>query len=161
MDNEMQGVSAPSILGGVFYRDADGHLCSEDGGIVEDALTPHLGCKVMVTVHHNPPNPPTEGWGGGSCMWEPTGSCPVGHHERPGWLHHVFAQGILSKEPWAVGGSLLGLDFLEGHHSMLVIVEQFDAEAVAGSDDIGDLLTRATNLSSVLQTLSEKLKEEL
>jgi len=60
-----------------------------------------------------------------------------------------------------VGGSLLGLDFLEGHHSMLVIVEQLDAEAVAGSDDIGDLLTRATNLSSVLQTLSEKLKEEL
>lgn len=161
MDNEIPVVSTPSVLKGVFYKDANGHLCSEDGGSVAEALTPSIGRKVMVTVHHDPPSPPTDEWGGGSCMWGPTGSCPVGHHERPGWLHHVFAQGVLSKDPWAVGGTPLRVDFLEGHHSMLVIVEMFDADAFEGSDNIGDLLSRATNMSSMLQTLSEKLKEEM
>jgi hypothetical protein len=160
MDSKTPVSDPVLVVEGVFYKDAEGRIRPESGSHIDDQLAPFEGRAVVACVHHYPPDPPTGGWGGGSCMWQPTGACPAGHHDRPDWLHHVSVTGPLLRDGsgWSVSGEPLRLELLDGHRSRVALVEVFDAAAVT-SGSAEDLLKRAEGLSEILRGLTEKLGE--
>ncbi len=160
MDTNQSVEDPVLIIEGVFYLNTDGHICSEDGVVLDDAMAPFEGRSVVATVHHLPPDPPTSGWGGGSCMWQPAGKCPAGHHDNPSWLHHVSVTGPLKRtaDGWLVGGKSLQLELLDGHRSRVALVEVFNPEAFA-SESVSELLERGERLSQLLRDLTGKIGE--
>jgi hypothetical protein len=160
MDSKAPTPDLALVVEGVFYKDDEGRIRPESGSHIDHQLAPFEGRAVVATVHHNPPDPPTDEWGGGSCMWQSMGTCPAGHHTRPDWLHHVSATGPLLRDGsgWSVAGIPLRLELLEGHRSRVALVEVFDP-ATATSGTAEDLLKRAEGLNELLRELADKLGE--
>lgn len=121
-----------AVLSGVFYENGADLMIADDelGAVsIETILGPVLGKRVALIAHHCPPDPPfKDRWGGGSCLLEPSGHCPCGHHERPDWLYSQTTAGVLQRggDGWTVtkpDGEVvsLRLEWLVGHTSQLVV----------------------------------------
>lgn len=120
------------VLSGVFYQNPDTDLlvADEDLGAValRSQLEPMAGKLVSLVAHHCPPEPPNrQRWGGGSCLFQPTGQCPCGHQDRPDWLYQCAATGLLQYESdrWSVrkadGGVVeIHTEWLVGHYSQIL-----------------------------------------
>ena len=160
-----------NYVGVLFRKDADFHITDEDKG--EFNLTAELrlmaGGKVQLTMQHAPPNPPfQERWGGGCCMWESSGRCPSGHHDRPGYLYQVGGVGDLHEVDgsWVISrdGSKdlpIYLNMLEGHRCRIAIVPSVlpgdipDPVKDADPNNLGDLMERAEQLKAFIAEANE------
>ena len=168
------------LIEGIFYIN-DGRLTAKkdgDSNIIDvvEALTPFVGTEVQFAVHFLPPMPPDpKRWGGGCCLWEPSGKCPAGHHEQPGLLLNVSGRGVLRQGPdtawWldVFDGSRMELPLLllDGHAARVASVSVFDAEKMkesllnaVNSDQIEALGTRAADLKELLTRLQAIVKED-
>jgi len=154
------------LLEGVFYEGDDGTLMVADhklGAVsVDDALTPLIGRKVVLVVHHKPPEPADEGrWAGGACMYEPSGECPCGHHERKGWLYTYHHAGTLDWDgsKWAVttdqGRQEPWLASLVGHRSQIVISALPDVEKLKEDLNLGEQPTKIEDLEERITKLRD------
>lgn len=163
MDNEFRSI----LLEGAFYQ-------AEDGGLwvsqttstlqVESELVPLLGLNLQVALHFNPPRSfdPTL-WGGGSCLWQPTGKCPVGHHENPGLMLNLAGAGVLCRDGkawWLHQDSgenlILPLSLLEGHYARVVMLSILSLTPQTG---LADLENQASKLRDLMSQLSSMLGE--
>jgi len=175
MPEEFQTV----LLEGVFYRGETGELAVQPshGGIpalVWPELKRLVDLPVQLSVHHLPPHPPNPKlWGGGCCMWEPSGHCPFGHHKDPTRLLNLVVKGILEfqdpENAWAVtppegNPYQLPLWALEGHRARIVGATVVDLErmkeALSGSLNVEELTQRATGLRDLMASLSKMAGEE-
>ena len=159
--------SIAEILEGVFYREQHDLFVPGRPESLSKILNGFQGQEVLATIHHNPPDPPDMfHWGVGCCMWEPTGSCPYGHHQDPSKLYHLQLEGTLRQEgpDWYIDTTLVDLAPLEGHRSRLVIVlKEPPAEltdsimdmdfANANPEELGMRLGRLTEMLSGLSSI--------
>lgn len=151
-------------LSGIFYE-LDGSIWVESHSehhCLSEALAPFEGKKVQVVLHHEHDPDNMLSWGAGSCCWEPTGTCPFGHHQQPARLLHFDESGLLQdnfhlKTPDGVIKSV-PLWATLGHKTQIVVLdlekESYDKE------DIGPLWDRATDLMSQLDRIQSLLNEE-
>jgi len=158
------------VLEGIFYVEAGNMFVPGNDEPLQDILAPFIDEGVLVVVHHHPPNNQLdlEHWGAGSCMWEPTGHCPYGHHDEPHKLFAVEMRGTLRREgtDWFVGTEKLDLTPLEGHLSRLVVTLLEPPASLTDSlDDIDpmkvdpeELTMRLRNLSSLASGLTSILE---
>lgn len=135
---------------------------------LETCLDPLVGRDILVSLHHDPPTPfdPTR-WGGGCCLWEPSGECPAGHHLEPLGLLAVNGRGVLQHDAsqwWldAPDGRRIDLPFalLEGHRARVVGVTVLDPTVPvkdAKLTDSDDLITRVVDLRDFLARLQRKI----
>lgn len=167
-----------TLLEGVFYEGPDGTLMVADGprgaASVTDALLELEGTKVILLAHHLPPDPPDPArWGGGCCMYEPSGECPVGHHERKGYLYTFKHAGTLEcrGSKWGVttdqGRHEPWLESLVGHRSQIVISAIPDVEDLKAKLNLDeqpktleDLEARITAMRDLFVQVND-LKEKL
>jgi hypothetical protein len=167
-----------TLLEGVFYEDDNGNLTVADEArgavVVADALKSLVGRKLVLLAHHRPLDPPDrDRWGGGACLYEPAGECPVGHHDRPGWLYTFHHVGTLScagskwavttdqgerHEPW--------LAALVGHRSQIVLSALPDVEDLKAKlnldeqpNTIEELQARITAMRDLFVEVSEGMKD--
>lgn len=131
------------IIDGLFYEKDGQILVKKDGDIdpvvVEEVLKPLIDRRIQITIHHWPPEPINEKhWGGGCCMWEPTGKCPAGHHENPEYLLHMVGKGMLrtSDNGWLLEFDdhtfeSLPFDKMVGHLGRLVAITLMDESTFA------------------------------
>lgn len=158
------------VLEGVFYVAAGNMFVPGREEPLHEILDPFVDEGVLVVVHHHPPNGlDLERWGAGSCMWEPTGHCPYGHHDEPHKLFAVEMRGTLRREgsDWFVGTERLDLTPLEGHLSrMVVTLLEPPVTLTASLDEIDptqadpeELVMRLKNLSTLASGLSSILED--
>lgn len=160
---------------GVVYRHDDGalHIVDEDKGDrnLMDELRAMTGGAVEAYLHHAPPDPPvTSRWGGGCCMWESTGRCPAGHHERKGYLYEVGGRGQLAERDgkWFLDRDSkddlpIFFDMLEGHRCRVSVIPQVDdPQAVIDQlkndvdmNDLSGLQQRASDLQEFLAKVKD------
>lgn len=137
-----------SLSQGIVYRrDGSFVLQGEEGERgLEDLLSPFENAQVTVLVCHLPPDPPQEDcWGLGSCLWEPTGRCPFGHHDSPGELFMFTHTGALRRggAGWVVQDVPLPLSYLEGHRCQMMITQrQSQARGESRAEELREKLTR-------------------
>lgn len=135
----MEATASLLVLQGPFYESQGALFVADDeqGTVnVDDQLSRLLGRKVSVVAHHEPYNPPIEDrWGGGSCLFQAAGSCPVGHHYRPKWIYNFTGSGTLDRvqNQWVLckDGSEplpLSLTSLVGHRSQVVFTSLPDVD---------------------------------
>lgn len=168
------------LIEGVFSRrEKDGELIvvPDDGPSqkVDDLLEPFTDARVQLSFHHLPSMPidPTR-WGGGSCLWQPVGRCPFGHHEHPGRLLNFAGNGFLKKtvDGWALQGldgatRDLGLSLLEGHYGRVAAapmdaIEQMRDQVLQSGQalDVEGLGVRAADLKSILERVQRATNGE-
>jgi len=128
------------------------------------------GQRVKFAAHHLPPTtqPDPSKWGGGCCLWQPSGKCPAGHHERPTWLFNISLEGVLIRtgEAWSVesfDGKTTALslrEMLVGHHARITSATLLDVEKMREAvesknmtDTVEDLASRADDLRDLLTRL--------
>lgn len=155
------------LLEGVFYKNGVDLVCIGDKGkdSVGENLSSFVGQRVQIAAHHFPPNSSNMGaWGGGSCLWQTSGHCPAGHHERPSWLYNVSAEGLLqeSESGWDVvvfGGATITLPFshmLPGHHARVLVATVFSVEQmrdIVSTKGLDGVVDSVGDLQSVLSRL--------
>ena len=164
------------LIEGVFFREGTTLFAKNDDGSscinVVELLTPLVDKEVHLALHFLPPLPPDQTrWGGGCCLWEPSGKCPAGHHENPGLLLNISGRGVLRREDekWWLDqfdGTKMEVPvaLLEGHKARIAGASMFDVEKmkaqVLGSldkveqlemvgkqaNDLKDLLTQLQNI---------------
>lgn len=166
----MEGFRA-LLLEGVFYNEGPRFLCAGARGVegVSSVLSSVEGQRVRFAAHHLPPTaqPDLSKWGGGCCLWQPSGRCPAGHAEKPSWLFNISLEGVLLRvgDAWFVEGfdgkttALTLQEMLIGHHARIATATLLDVEKmreavesknmtgtvddlVARADDLRDLLSR-------------------
>lgn len=162
-------------LVGVVYRHDDNslHLVDEDHGDqkLEDELRAMTGGLVQAFLHHAPPEPHDPNrWGGGCCLWESSGKCPSGHHDRKGYLYEVTGTGQLVErgEKWFIERDSqsdlpIYLDMLEGHRCRVSVVPQVgDPKSVIENlkndvdmNDLEGLKKRASDLQDFLAKVKD------
>lgn len=167
----MEGFRA-LLLEGVFYNDGPRFLCASHKGIedVPSVLSSVEGQRVKFAAHHLPPTtqPDPTKWGGGCCLWQPSGRCPAGHAERPSWLFNISLEGVLlrSGDAWSVQSfdgqtTVLSLqEMLIGHHARIATATLLDVEKMRDvvesnnmTDTVEDLAARADGLRDLLTRL--------
>ncbi len=151
---------------GVVYRKDDGYHVDDtlqgDTSLTA-ALRPLIPFTIVEFLGQHFPEAPLlmDRWGGGSCMWESTGKCPCGHHERPGYLFQFRESGKLELKDsgWFLGGKNIPLDLFEGHRSRIVVVPKLTQDDMLNfSGDVSDLkgiLEKITSLQDVFQSVKD------
>lgn len=155
-------------LVGVVYQAGSGdyHIVDEEHGDknIPTELRAMVGSDVEVMVSHAPPDPPhQERWGGGCCMWESSGRCSAGHHDRPGYLYEAHAVGALveSDGQWHIARDgqddlPIYLTLLNGHRCRLVVVPKVDLNEImedaknVDPNNLSDLMERAEQLRNFI-----------
>lgn len=152
---------------GLFYLHNNSLCMEEDGGQhkrVAGILTPLVGQRVQLAVHHLPPQVDHGKPGLGSCCWLPLGAgCPVRHDLTPDRLLSFHAEGVLRDEPWRLekfDGTVVTIPFsgMPGHYGRLAVASMPDLDqmrdilakldpaslAAAGvkAEDLGALLAK-------------------
>lgn len=155
------------LLEGIFYEEGAHLVVRTEVGVVPVAakLAPLLGARVQFAAHHLPPNPPDlQRWGGGSCLWEGTGSpCPAGHGTHPLFLFNVSSDGVLTEDggAWFLDRfdgtrTPLHLRALIGHYGRIATATLLSVEAMRdvlasnGVEGVEDLGVRADELREIL-----------
>ena len=166
------------LIEGVFYEEDGVIKASRDGSaekvLVEETLAAFVGEQVQIAIHHLPPHPINpDRWGGGCCLWEPSGKCPAGHHEHPDYLLNVAGQGVLHRDgsKWFLDkfdGSRqeFPLSLLVGHTARVVAACLFDVEKMreslgnlGGPVTVETLGVRAEKLKDLLSQLGDFVKK--
>lgn len=160
------------LLEGVFYKKDPSDFGVRQSAvgpetIVSHELSPLVGTRVRVAMHHLPPNLhhlDESQWGGGSCLWQPL-PCPANHHVRPGYLLNVTGDGVLryddqTSEWWLdqLNGTRLDLPLpqMEGHFGRIAAATLFDVEKIRDSlslEDLGQIEELGSRLTSVRELL--------
>lgn len=155
------------LVGVVYQADnGDYHIVDEDHGDknVLDELRTMVGGEVEVVAAHAPSDPPQrERWGGGCCMWELSGKCSAGHHDRPGYLYEVHAVGTLVEADgkWHIAREgkddlPIYLTMLNGHRCRIAVVPKVDLNEIledaknVDANNLSDLMARAENLRNFI-----------
>jgi len=184
----------PVLLEGVFYfsedpyPDSNGEL--HDGFMdlmvapphgapqsVYKALEPLIGQRVQLAMHHVPPMPiDATRWGGGSCLLEPTGYCPFGHHNDPNRMFNLAMDGVLVYDmDHKKGEGGWWLQTFDGKKTMLPLTHvllghrgRIAAASITAVEEMRDALEATGNLAAVedlgqkandLQDLLSRLKQ--
>jgi hypothetical protein len=150
------------ILGGIFYEMAgqiwvESH--SEHKSLLEK-LKPFEGKQIHIVMYHSHDPDNMSGWGGGSCLWEPTESCPFDHHIYPSKLLHFDETGVFQKElslKTLDGVKKLPLSALPGHRAQVVVCSFGDLSV--GDMDMDSLRDRASGLVDQLNLVQDLLKK--
>jgi hypothetical protein len=149
---------------------------------VYEALRPFLGERVRFAAHHVPQMPLDPGrWGGGSCLWEPGGHCPYGHHSNPTGLFNFTGEGVLVYDldhGTCTGGwwleqfdgnrTMLPLAHaLSGHHGRVAVATAMTVEDMRASlEEAGDVGSveaigeKVADLRDLVERLAPKTRED-
>ncbi len=154
-----------SFIGLVYLKDDVPFLIDDDHGEknLEKGLRAFVGTNVTLLFQHEPEKPldPSK-WGGGCCMWQRTGKCPSGHHDRPGYLHVFSQKGSLREEggKWFVSKEQIRIDMFNGHRCRFVVVPDIEKESLLS--DLGQLDVEMKDLQDkVFNTEHKKQFEKL
>jgi hypothetical protein len=163
---EPRGLRVLDLLG-VFYLDSDQlKVADEFEGTknLQQAFSSLEGRKVRLLAYHAPPDPPAKDrWGAGSCLLEPSGRCPFGHHEDPNNLFQFDSTGVLFVSDCRVGvvqdtGAKVEVpeQFLIGHRARVLVMAFPDLDGVKAKVES----LNPDNLESQdLDSLQENLKQ--
>ena len=122
-----------------FSVDPDDILVNTQKGkeSLTDPLDPQIGQHVTLAMHHLPPQmpPDTTKWGAGSCLLEPMGWCPFGHHKNPQSFFSLSVEGHLRRDGlrWYIDKfdgtqEEIPFHFLVGHHARVACATMLDVE---------------------------------
>ncbi|MFA6234556.1 MAG: hypothetical protein WC824_10295 [Bacteroidota bacterium] len=164
-----EGVSS-ILIEGLFYRDEKSCLCAKsmngEISIVEDILKSIQDKEIQFAMHHLPDFPlDPKRWGGGCCLWEPSGKCPAGHHENPGFLLSIAGKGILrfSDTGWHLITSegediSIPLHQMEGHTGRIVAVSILEFKTTVNPGTLESIGAQAKQLQDTLGQFQELLQ---
>lgn len=158
-----------NYIGVIFWKEGWKLADEVKGEIDLDAEFQAMsGGTVEVMLQHAPPNPHVTGrWGGGCCMWESSGKCPSGHHERHGYLYSVRGKGKIERKDKSVRDGwyldrqdepLLAfcMNMLDGHRCSVSIVPALDPSDIPqdfskeSPSNLKDLVQRAEQLKQFI-----------
>jgi hypothetical protein len=156
------------LIEGIFYEDDARRLLCDTGRGVKDVrvdLRALLGQRVRIAAHHLPRDPDPLRWGGGACLWQPSGRCPAGHHDRPTWLYNFVAEGVLdeTEDVFRVEGFDGGVvevalaTMLPGHHARVAAATVLSAEAMREALDASGMESSVEGLGARIENLQEIL----